>query len=97
MFLGIPLVWVLVDGISGQSGLPLAVWTAALYSGFVALGTTAICLVIVFSLLNRNSEVLATLGIAVSPIVLGAGLFLIRRPFVNPFDIGLIVTLRVNA
>ena len=42
-------------------------------------------------------ELVATLGIAVSPLVLGTGLFLIVRPYVNPFDIAVPVTLCVNA
>ena len=96
-FLGVPLVWVLVDGISSLSDLPLKVWTAAVRSIFIALGATLICLLLAFSLLNRSGELLATLGIAISPMVLGTGLFLIVRPFFNPSDISLIVTLCVNA
>ena len=96
-FLGVPLVWVLVDGISSLSDLPLEVWTAAVRSIFIALGATLICLLLAFSLLNRSGELLATLGIAISPMVLGTGLFLIVRPFFNPSDISLIVTLCVNA
>ena len=49
------------------------------------------------SLLNRSGEAIATLGITVSPLVLGTGLFLIARPYVNPFEISLWVTLCVNA
>ena len=96
-FLGVPLVWVLVDGISSLSDLPLKVWMAAVRSIFIALGATLICLLLAFSLLNRNGEMLAILGIAISPMVLGTGLFLIVRPFFNPSDISLIVTLCVNA
>jgi len=97
MFLGIPLIWVLIDGISSLSSLPVTVWTAAMRSVLIALGATAICLLLALCLLNRNGEILATLGIAVSPLVLGTGLFLLMRPFFNPFDVGLIVTLFVNA
>ena len=97
MLLGVPLVWVLVDGISSLSDLPLEVWTAAVRSIFIALGATLICLLLAFSLLNPKGEMLATLGIAISPMVLGTGLFLIVRPFFNPSDISLIVTLCVNA
>ena len=40
---------------------------------------------------------IGTLGIAVSPLVLGMGIVLIIRPYVNPFNMALIVTLCVNA
>ena len=96
-FLGVPLVWVLVDGTSSLSDLPLKVWTAAVRSIFIALGATLICLLLAFSLLDPKGEMLATLGIAISLMVLGTGLFLIVRPFFNPSDISLIVTLCVNA
>ena len=68
-FLGVPLVWVLVDGISSLSDLPLKVWTAAVRSIFIALGATLICLLLAFSLLNRNGEMLAILGIAISKFI----------------------------
>ncbi len=93
-FLGVPLVWVFVDGVSSLS---LAVWMAAMRSVLIALGATVICLLLALSLFNPNGEMLATLGIAISPMVLGTGLFLITRSFINPFDVGLIVTIGVNA
>ena len=40
---------------------------------------------------------IGTLGVAVSPLVLGMGLFLMIRPHVNPLNMALIVTLCVNA
>ena len=97
MFLGIPLFLVLANGLSNLSSLPVAVWMAALRSVLIALGATVLCLLLALCLLSRSGEVLATLGIAVSPLLLGTGLFLIARPFLNPFDISLIVTLCVNA
>ncbi len=96
MFLGLPLFLVLVNGLSSIASLPLPIWMAALRSVLIALGATALCLLIALSLLSRSGEVLATLGIAVSPLVLGTGLFLMARPFVNPFEISLAVTLLVN-
>ena len=70
---------------------------AALRSIVIALGATVLCILLSLSLLSRTGEAIATLGITVSPLVLGTGLFLIARPYVNPFDISLWVTLYVNA
>ena len=48
-------------------------------------------------LATRRGEVVGLLGIALSPLVLGTGLFLILRSYVNPFSMALPVTMLVNA
>lgn len=63
----------------------------------LAPGASALCLLLAVPLATRWGEVIGTLGVAVSPLVLGMGLFLIIRPFVNPLNMALIVTLCVNA
>ena len=97
LFLGLPLLLVLGNGLGSVTSLPAAVWMAALRSVLIALGATALCMLLSLSLLSRGGEAIATLGITVSPLVLGTGLFLIARPYVNPFEISLWVTLCVNA
>ena len=97
VFLVLPLARLCIKGAGGLADLGTPVWFAALRSIALALGSTALCLCFALPLATRWGEVIATLGIAVSPLVLGTGLFLIVRPYVNPFDVALGVTLCVNA
>lgn len=97
VFLVLPLALLCIKGAGGLADLGTPVWFAALRSIALALGSTALCLCFALPLATRWGEVIATLGIAVSPLVLGTGLFLIVWPYVNPFDVALGVTLCVNA
>jgi thiamine transport system permease protein len=97
LFLALPLAILTITGAAGLLELPPSVWAAALRSVLIALGAGVLCLMLALPLCTRIGEVIGTLGIAVSPLVLGTGIFLIVRPYVNPFDIALIVTLCVNA
>lgn len=96
-FLIAPLLSVAVAGISGLFALPLEVWQAAGRSLGLAIGATALTLMLAISLLGRMGEVAALLGISVSGLVLGTGYFLILQPFVRPADVALAVTMLVNA
>lgn len=97
VFLLMPLAMIMVQGVFGVLSLGSDVWMAALRSVVMALASTVICLMIALALMNKWGEAVGTLGIAVSPLVLGTGLFLIIRTFGNPFDYALLVTLSVNA
>lgn len=97
LFLILPLALLFIKGAAGLTDLGAPVWLAALRSLALALGATLLCLCFALPLATRWGELIATLGIAVSPLVLGTGLFLIVRPYVNPFDVALGVTLCVNA
>ncbi|MEM9009596.1 MAG: thiamine/thiamine pyrophosphate ABC transporter permease ThiP [Pseudomonadota bacterium] len=108
LFIGLPLVAVLERGLVPLlSGLPSAVWAAAGRSLVVALGSAALVLLLALAvalLLDRLAhrlaeglQGLALLGLATSPIVLGTGLFLVVRPFLDPFALVLPVTMLVNA
>jgi len=77
--------------------LPYFVWEAAGRSLVIALSATILCLLLAAPLCTRGGEMIGTLGIAISPLVLGTGLFLILRPYINPFDVALLVTIFVNA
>ncbi|MFP7674249.1 thiamine/thiamine pyrophosphate ABC transporter permease ThiP [Marivita sp. S0852] len=96
-FLLTPLTMVAVNGLTGITSLGASVWQAAGHSVSVALGSTALCLLWALPLSTRWGEWLGLAGIALSPLVLGIGLFLIIRPFVNPFELALYVTATVNA
>lgn len=97
LFLLTPLAMVTLNGLAGITTLGASVWQAAGHSILVALGSTALCLLWALPLATRWGEWLGLAGIALSPLVLGIGLFLIVRPFANPFDLALYVTATVNA
>ncbi|SMX38908.1 hypothetical protein [Maliponia aquimaris] len=96
-FLLVPLVAVVLRGLPGLALLSGDTLTAAGHSLAVALVSTALCLAWALPLATRRGELLALPAIAISPLVLGTGLFLMLRPFVNPFDMALPVTALVNA
>jgi len=96
-FLGIPMLTIFIKGLLGIISLPFSIWQAAGRSILIAAGSTLLCLGFALALARRWGEVLGSAGIAVSPLVLGAGLFLMIRPFANPFDWALIVTMILNA
>lgn len=96
-FLLTPLLMVTLNGLGGLTQLDARVWQAALHSLMVALGSTLLCLLWALPLANKAGEWVALSGIALSPLVLGIGLFLILRPYVSPFDVALPVTATINA
>ncbi len=97
LFLLVPLAMVAVKGIGGLSMLGASTWQAAGNSIAVALASTLLCILWALPLASRRGELLGLAGIALSPLVLGTGLFLIVRPFVNPLSLALLVTVVVNA
>lgn len=97
VFLGLPIAMVAAQGITGIPTLGGAVWGAAGRSIAIAALSTLLCLALALPLTTRWGEVIGTAGLAVSPLVLGAGLFLIIRNFANPFDWALGVTCVLNA
>ncbi|MCT4554063.1 MAG: thiamine/thiamine pyrophosphate ABC transporter permease ThiP [Pelagimonas sp.] len=97
VFLLLPLGLVIARGGQGLPLLGADTYRAAGHSLMVALGSTALCLAWALPLSHRRGELLSLAAIAISPLVLGTGLFLILRPFVNPFSMALPVTGVVNA
>ncbi|MFW2541320.1 thiamine/thiamine pyrophosphate ABC transporter permease ThiP [Primorskyibacter sp. 2E107] len=97
VFLLLPLALVVWRGAPGLLMLGPDTFRAAGHSLVVALCSTALCLIWALPLATRRGELLALSAIAISPLVLGTGLFLILRPFVNPFSMALPVTGLVNA
>lgn len=97
LFLLLPLATILTRGALGVLELPASVWEAALHSVFVALASTLLCLALALPLAGRLGDAVGLAGIAVSPLVLGTGLFLLVRPYANPFTLALPVTALVNA
>jgi thiamine transport system permease protein len=104
VFLLLPLIAVVVEGVPALPRLGAAVWQAALRSVWMALVSaalsTAAALVLAQAVSRRASrlvELSAMLPLSASGLVLGTGLFLIIRPFTSPEDIALPVTIIVNA
>jgi len=105
LFLIVPLAAVVIKGLPALWSLPPVVWWAAGRSIVLALASTALAVALALPIallvarLTRPGlvEALAFLTIAVSPLVVGTGLFLIIRPMANPVALALPVTGLVNA
>ena len=66
----------------------------------IALGSTVLCLAAALALAaarGRWAEMIGLLGLAISPLVLGTGLFLLINPYASPQALVLPVTILVNA
>lgn len=104
-FLLLPLIAVTAQGAGAITGLPLSTWEAALRSIILALASTAlavglalpIALLIAGRAARAGLEGVGLLSIAVSPLVIGTGLFLIVFPIANPSALSLPITGLVNA
>jgi len=48
-------------------------------------------------LAHRLGESISILALSISPLVLGVGLFVIIRPYINPFDVTLLIVVLLNA
>lgn len=100
LFLMVPLGAVLASGVAGLGALTPATAAAAMRSVAVALGSTVLAVALSLSVALGRGPVQAMAGavpLAVSPLVLGTGLFLLLRGVANPADLALPVTAVVNA
>lgn len=102
LFLLTPLAAVVWRGAAGLMEMPAQVWNAAAVSLAVSLAATVLCLSLAMALatlaLRRPwVEGFGLMGIAISPLVIGTGLFLIVNPWVDPARLALSVTALVNA
>jgi thiamine transport system permease protein len=105
-FLFAPLAAVVVRGLPGLPSLGPSIWLAALRSVAVAVAATALCLALALAIATTAAasrrlampvETVAYLAIAVSPLVLGTGLFILVFPFADPVRLALPVTALANA
>ena len=100
VFIGLPLAVVVLRGAVQIMSLPASVWSAALTSLVIALGSTVLCIAAALALAasrGRWTEMIGLLGLAISPLVLGTGLFLLINPYVSPQGLALPITMLVNA
>ncbi len=105
VLIGAPLAAVVLRGLPEIATLPPAVWQAALRSALIAPVSAAVAVLGAVALLGpilrggtggRMAEVAAMLPVVASPLVLGAGLFLLIFPFVAPDRVALGVTAALN-
>lgn len=104
LFLLLPLGAVVLRGIEGLGDLPASVLPAALRSVGVALAATTLTLALalplaVLSLVPRLriAEVIGMISIAMSPLALGTGLFILVFRWADPASLALPLTALVNA
>ena len=95
-FLLAPLTAILIMGLPGLIDLPASIWPAALRSILIALGAVVLTILLALPLATKAGEAASLLGISVSGLVLGTGLFLLVQPFVRPSSVALPVTMLVN-
>lgn len=99
-FIALPLAMVTLRGLAAMAHLPASVWSAAGASLVIALCSTVLCVAAALALAaarGRWAEMVGLLGLAVSPLVLGTGLFLLINPYFSPQALALPVTMLVNA
>ncbi|MEL6586482.1 MAG: thiamine/thiamine pyrophosphate ABC transporter permease ThiP [Pseudomonadota bacterium] len=104
LFLLMPMGLVLADGVLHVVTLPSLVWDAALRSLVIALSAAVLTVSLAMAVsvaavtLSKGGvvEVIGTLSIAASPLVLGVGLYVLLLPLTNPIALALPVTLFVN-
>jgi thiamine transport system permease protein len=97
LFLTIPLISVLLKGVQNFYLLEITIWTPIFNSITLALLSALISTILAMGFMNKWGEVIGTLSIAVSPLIIGAGLFLMIRNFINPFEVTFWVILTVNS
>ena len=102
MFLLLPMVMVAIQGVPEIAGLPGNVWHAAGRSLGVALVSTLLAAVMGLAvsqaaLQSARAEVVGMLALAASPVVMGAGLFVMLLPLGDPAALALPITAVVNA
>jgi len=96
MFLLAPLSAIVIAGLPGLFDLPSSIWPAALRSISIAIGAVILTIALALPLATKAGEAASLLGISVSGLVLGTGLFLIIQPYMRPSDAALPVTMLVN-
>lgn len=104
LFLILPLSAIVAQGLPSLATLPRSVFAATLVSLAVALGSTVLTLLLAVSIAGfvvrqgvSWADAIGSLSIAVSPLVVGTGLFILLFPIADPSALALPVTALVNA
>ena len=97
IFMLAPILAVIYRGLPHLTELPTSVWSAAATSVLIALPSAVLCILISVFMAHRLGESISILALSISPLVLGVGLFVIFRPYINPFDVTLLIVVLLNA
>ncbi|MBW7922532.1 MAG: thiamine/thiamine pyrophosphate ABC transporter permease ThiP [Rubellimicrobium sp.] len=100
LFLALPLAAVVAQGVPGLAALPPATWPALGRTLAVALVATGIAITLALALAGhggRLADLAGTLPLALSSLVLGAGLMILTLPLAAPARLALPVTALLNA
>lgn len=95
-FLLAPLLAIVLAGLPGLIELPDSIWVATLRSVAISLGAVVLTMALALPLVTKAGEAASILGISVSGLVLGTGLFILLQPIVRPASVALPVTMLVN-
>jgi len=96
LFLLAPLMAIFIAGLSGLADLQNGIWGAAMRSLLTSLGAVVLTMALALPLVTKAGEAASLLGLSVSGLVLGTGMFLIVQPYVRPSSVALPVTMMVN-
>lgn len=107
LFLLLPLSAVILRGLPQLAALPDDLWRTLGTTLIIALPVAALSIaqaLALAALLSRMApgparviEAASVLGLAISPFVIGTGLFILLNPFINPFSMAIPVTIAINA
>ena len=97
LFIVIPILLIFFHGFFDVFSLPLSVFKAASLSIKIAILSSFLSVFLGLCLTTNLGEIAGSLGIAISPIVMGAGTFLMLKNFANPYSLAVPVTVVVNA
>lgn len=102
LFLLAPFCLIVINGLHGLPQMPASIWPAWGRSLIVALAATLVTLTLAFLMATSRRqgvfiEMAGLLGVAISPMVIGTGLFLIINPLMRPSDLALPITVIVNS
>lgn len=92
-----PILAVISRGLPHLIDLPASVWISAATSIIIAFPSAVMCVFISLFMSHRLGESISILALSISPLVLGVGLFVIIRPYINPFDVTLLIVILLNA
>ena len=97
LFIFTPILVIFFYGFADVFSLPPSVFKAASLSIQIAILSSFLSVFLGLCLATNTGEIFGSLGIAISPIVMGAGTFLMLKNFGNPYLLAVPVTAMVNA
>ena len=102
IFLLVPMLSILGQGVPGLLELPSVVWASAARSVVVAVASAVLLIALALPMAAMilrfgGLEAIGLIGLATSPLMIGTGLFILIFPFADPSALALWVTGVVNA